>query len=257
MRQRTVSMDNVVEFWRTLTDEEKLTFADNPGLMKRFLARLYKKVARNIYVVALSDDEAVKLLVESKKYTEADAKALVANWRKYASDVGYTGPVAWKVKAGYTLKEHASQDKNSYGKLGYLQDRQLKNDEPTKDSLVFWVPRLVDSSTSKTIPHMEKLREEYRKNYSWPVHHATSFGSMALLFALILAHLKRTGERVTLKYLYAASDIFHLDGHRLVAGGFGEVGLRCLGWDEGASGRVGFFLLGVEELGQPARNTQA
>lgn len=155
-----------------------------------------------------------------------------------------------KVKAGYTLKGHASQDKNSYSKLGYLQSWSLKNDEPTKDSLVFWVPRLADGSTSKTTPQMEKLRKEYRKNYSWPAHHATSFGSIALLFALILAHFKRTGERVPLQYLYAASDTFLVDGCRLVAGSFGELGLFCLRWNEGAGGLVGFFLLGVEELGQ-------
>lgn len=73
MRKRIVSMDNVVEFWQTLTDEEKLAHADNSELLKRFLARLAKRATRNTYVVALSDEQAVSLLVENKKYNKKQA----------------------------------------------------------------------------------------------------------------------------------------------------------------------------------------
>ncbi len=240
-----------MEFWRILEEEQKVALANNPGKVKEFLKELVTKEVQNTYVVALSDDGAVKLLVENKKYeSEERAKEIVANWRKYASNVGYTGPVAWKVKAGFMLKLHAPLAGPCYDKLKYLQNWNIRNDEPTKDSLVFWVPRLADGSTSQSIPQMEKLREKYRKNYSWPVHHCKSFGSIALLFALILAHFKRMGERVPLNYLYAASDTFHVAGSRLVAGDFGEDGLYCYYWREDARGFVGFFLLGVEELGQ-------
>lgn len=115
---------------------------------------------------------------------------------------------------------------------------------------MFWVPRLVENSTSKTIPQMEQLRKDMAKQYKLPAHHGTSFGSIALLFALIMAHFKRTGERVPLKYLYAASDTFRVDGYRLIAGYFHENGLNCIDWDGDACDGVGFFLLGVEELGQ-------
>ncbi len=245
------SFVSVVHALSNLSDEELASVIEKPELLKQFAGKLLADNVANTYVVALSDDDAVKLLVESKKYeSEERVREVVALWRKYASNIGYTGPIAWKVKAGYTLKEHASRDKNSYTKLGYLQSWELKNDEPTKDSLVFWVPRLADGSLSKTIPQMEKLRKEYRKNYSWPAYHCTSFGSIALLFALILAHFKRTGERVPLQYLYAASDTFHVDGYRLIAGFFLENGLYCNYWSEDAGDDVGFFLLGVEELGQ-------
>ena len=243
------SFVSVVHALSTLSDEELASVIEKPELLKEFASKLLADNTSNTYVVALSDNEAVKLLVESKKYNEKDAKALVAKWRKIAAALGYTGPVAWKVKAGYTLKDHASLDNNSYSKLGYLKEWKLKNDESTKDSIVFWVPRLVDDSTSKTIPEMEKLHMELRRRYKLPAHHATSFGSIALLFALILAHFKRTGERVPLKYLYAASDTFRADGHRLIAGFFGEGGLDCSYWGEDAFDGIGFFLLGVE-LGQ-------
>lgn len=222
-----------------LSDQELSAIAEKPGLLKEFAAKLLVDSAANIYVVHMDDKDV------PEQYRKT-----VASWRKYASDVGYTGPVAWKVKAGFTLKTHAPQAGPCYNQLKYLQDWNLTNDEPTKDSLVFWVPRLVENSTSKTIPQMEILRKGAGRHYKLPAHHGTSFGSIALLFALILAHFKRTGERVPLKYQYAASDAFRVDGSRLIAGGFGGNGLDCRHWREDANGDVGFFLLGVEELGQ-------
>ncbi len=246
MRKRIVSADCLTEFWRTLTDEEKLSLADNSSLLKRFLARLAKKAAKNMFVMSFSDEEAVKWLVEHKKYDEPVAKLVIAKWRAYAATFGYTGPVAWAVKEGFTLKSHASFAGPCYDKLNYLQSWSLQNDEATKTSLVFWVPRLVEGSLGKSITQMEALRTELKQRYELPEHHVTNFGSIALLFALILAYFKFKGERVPLKMFYAASDTFHAVGNRLIAGRFGEGGLLCGYWDGGAGGRVGFFLLGVE-----------
>lgn len=247
---RKASYVSIAAALANLTDEEMLALAENPGLAKRFFARIAKRAAKNIFVVALSDEEAVQLLVEHKKCGEAEAKSRVAKWRKIANDHGYNGPVAWAVREGYTLKGHASQDKGSYNKLGHIQSWELRNDEATKNSIVFWVPRLALDSTSKTIPQMEQLRSTLRQQYDLPAHHANSFGSIALLFALILAHFKRTGERVPLKMFWAASDTLHAGGGRLIAGRFYEDGLDCGRWVEHASDGVGFFFLGVEELGK-------
>lgn len=238
---RIASVPALLTALSALTQDELLVFTDNPGKVKEFLNGLVSEGIQNIYVVPLSDTE---LKEQFPQFSDR-----LPSWRKVAAELDYRGPVAWKVKAGYTLKEHASQDKNSCSKLDYLQQWNPKNDEPTKDSLVFWVPRLAEGSTSKTIPQMEKLRQKQRQRYELPDHHAKSFGSIALLFALILAHFKRTGERTPLQYLYAASDSFHVYGDRLIAGHFSEVGLYCSYWNEGAGGVVGFFLLGVEELG--------
>jgi hypothetical protein len=159
--------------------------------------------------------------------------------------------VAWKVKAGFMLKQHAPFAGPCYGKLDYLQGWELTNDKPTKDALVFWVPRLAEKSTSKTVEQMETHRAELRQKNNLPRHHCASFGSITLLFALILAHFKRTGERVPLECLYAASDTLNADdGNRLIAGHFYEVGIYCDRWsDDHGLVNIGFFLLGVEELG--------
>lgn len=220
-----------------LTAEELSALAEKPELLKKFAGELVADIVANTYVVHMDDKDV------PEQYREAAAK-----WRKYAASLGYTGPVAWKVREGFILKTHAPLAGPCYIKLEYLQDWDPKNDEPTKDSIVFWVPRLANGSTSKTITQMEKLRDKLRQRYELPAHHAKSFGSIAFLFVLILAHFKRTGERVPLKTFYAVSDSFHVDGNRLIAGYFDVGGLRCLGWVGHHCGFIGFFLLGVELL---------
>ena len=222
-----------------LSDDELSAIVEKPEQLKQFAGSLVTDIVANTYVVHLDDKDV------PEQYAAA-----TASWRKYAASLGYTGPVAWQVKEGFTLKSHAPLAGPCYDKLNYLQEWELKGDEPTKNSIVFWVPRLAEGSTSKTIPQMEKLRGDLRQQHELPAHHATSFGSVALLFALILAHFKRTGERVPLKTFYAASDTFRADGIRLIAGYFDGSGLYCYYWSEGACDGIGFFLLGVEELGQ-------
>lgn len=232
------SFASVVNALSGLSDQELSAITEKPDLFKQFAGKLAADIVANTYVVPLGDAEV------SEQYRKT-----ATQWRKYAAALGYTGPVAWQVKEGFTLKLHAPLAGPCYGKLNYLQSWELKNDEPTQNSIVFWVPRLAEGSTSKTISQMEKLRLKLQQQYELPEHHATSFGSIALLFALILAHFKRTGERVPLKYFYAASDALHADGYRLFAGNFDGAGLRCGYWGEDSCGDVGFFLLGVE-LGQ-------
>jgi hypothetical protein len=239
---RIASVSALLNFLGMLSNEHMLALLDNPGKVKQYLGDLVAEEVEQTYVVALSDTELQEQFPEF-----ADR---LPSWRKVAAALDYRGPVAWKVKKGFTLKEHAPLTGFCYDSLNYLQNWSLRNDEPTKASIVFWVPRLAEGSTSKTIPQMDKLRTELKQRYELPVHHASSFGSIALLFALILAHFKRTGERVPLNTFYAASDTFHADGDRLFAGNFDEDGLDCYYWHEDAYVSLGFFLLGVEELGQ-------
>ena len=227
-----------------LTDPELLALTDSgnrPGL-KKFLAACASSRADNTYVTALSDAEVA---AQFPQFVEATAK-----WRAYATAVGYTGPVAWRVKAGFSLRAHAPKAGPCFQNFKYLQDWRLKNDEPTINSLVFWVPRLAEGSLNKTASEMAALRADLRKKHGLHQHHGTSFGSAALIHALILAHFQRTGERVPLRFNYAATDTFHEVGSRLVAGYFSEDGLYCGGWcDLHGRSYVGCFLLGVEDLG--------
>lgn len=237
---RKASFASVAIALLTLSDEELSAVAEKPKLLKQFAGDLVAGIVANIYVVPLGDVDVPNQFV-----------AAVTKWRYLAAVLGYTGPVAWKVRAGFALKTHAPLAGPCYDKLRYLQKWDLKNDESTKDSLVFWIPRLAPESTGKTIKQMETHRAELRKLYNLPGSHCQQFGSIALLFALILAHFKRTGERVPLNMFYAASDTLCAGGSRLLAGDFGSRGLGCS--YECVSGRddsVGCFLLGVEELGQ-------
>lgn len=258
---RKASFVSVARVLSDLSDEELAAVVEKPELLKQFAAKLLADLMANTYVVALSDDEVVKLLVKNQKFPDGDplyvaklrqlaeysARKLVASWRKLASDHGYTGPIAWQVRAGFTLKSHAPQAGPCYEQFGYLQDWELKNDEPTVDSIVFWVPRLLEGSVSKNVEEQKAFMTDVRVRYELPEHHMSSFGSAALMAGLVLAHFKRTGERTPLRNFYARSDTFHAGGNRLDLGNFDENGLSCDGWDDGARGAfLGVFPLGVE-----------
>lgn len=223
-----------------LSEEQMLAMADNSGKVKEFLSGLVAEETANNFAVPLSDNEL------RQKYSQFADR--LAPWRKLAALRGYTGPVVWLVRQGFTLKKHASLVGPCYENLQYLQSWNF-NDDPTDDCLVFWIPRLAEKSRGKNIRAMELYRTELKKRYELPGNHATYFGSIQLLFALILANFKRNGDRVPLNCLYAASDSLNV-GNRLIAGSFGVDGLNCVDWI-GSDGHsyIGFFLLGVETLG--------
>lgn len=228
-----------------LTDDEMLALTDNPGKLKEFCYALVVESIQNIFAIPLSDQ---KLQDQFPQFADR-----LAPWRKLAIVIDHRGPIVWKVRQDFTLKTHAPLAGPCRNGLAYLQGWDFI-DTPTTDSLVFWVPRLAEQSTSKSITQMEAHRAELKQSYRLPSKHCMSFGSIGLLFALILAHFKRTGERVPLNYLYAASDTLFADGHRLIAGRFNSSdGLNCDDWDDSFGyDDIGFFLLGVEKLGQPA-----
>lgn len=197
-----------------------------------------KAVADNTFFTIVNDPDV-----------PARFAAAVANWRKLASDLGYNGPVVWPVKAGFTLKQHAPAAGPCYEKWASLQDWQLKNDEPTTDSLAFFIPRIVGTrqKAKEQTETLVKLREQYQL----PANHLTSFGSVALLAGLILANFKRKGERAPLNRCWVRTDTLDAGGLRLRLGGFGEAGLDCDNdwrWSDDRNDNLGVFPLGVETL---------
>jgi len=250
MKTRRLSAVALISWLQTLTTDEALVIADDPAGVKQALATLAAKLADCIFVTSTKDDgEAVNILVEKYDHEKKSAKIKVLSWRNYAVTLGYTGPVAWQVRQGFTLKLHAPQAGSCYQNLTYLQSWNFY-DEPTSDSLVFWVPRLAPDSTNKTAEEMLHHRGFLWDKHTMPVEHYKSFGSIALLFALILAHFKRVGEPIPLQY-YVASDTLLADGDRLIAGDFNSSGLYCYYWnDSDRIVNIGFFLLGVESSGK-------
>ncbi len=251
MRERVASWDGMVNAIQLLTPEEKVAWMDNPGVLKKVAAGLYRRQVRNTFFIYLSDEEAVRWFVEKERYVPAEAVRIVKEWRQIAASLGYTGPVAILVRAGFTLKTHAPVAGPCYEKFGYLQDWELKNDEPTPDALVFFVPRLVANSTRKNKDEQLQLLAELRQAHSLPEHHLSNFGSAALVSGLILSHFKRIGERVPLDCNWVRTDTMRSDDWRLLLGYFGDSGLCCRDWyynDDGRYDDLGCFALGVEKL---------
>lgn len=183
----------------------------------------------------------------SDKDLPEELRETAAKWRKLAAELGYSRPVAWKVRAGFTLKQHAPKAGPCYENFAELQDWNLQNDEATKDSIVFWIPRLLPGSTAKTVDEQKALLADLRQRYDLPATHLTSLGSAALLAGLILAHFKITGERVPLDRYWVRIDTLDSDGYLMRLGNFGGQGLGCdgYGWGSHRHGDLGCFALGV------------
>ena len=178
----------------------------------------------------------------------AEHQATLAKYRKLAAEHGVAEnvPLCYRVRAGFTLKHHAPQAGPCYKDFEYLQDWNFE-DRPTADCLVFWVPRLVQSSTSKTVDEQRKLLSNLRQRLELPKQHLTGFGEASLVAGLIMAHFKATDERVPLESLWTRIDSCIIVGDRLNLGRFAGGGLNCdrWSWDDLRYDDLGVFALGV------------
>jgi hypothetical protein len=236
MKERKASWRSIVAMLNELDELELLALADHPQAVKTLARQIRTEAVENTFFAPISDKDLAE-----------DLREVAAKWRRLAAELGYAGPVAWKVRAGFTLKQHAPKAGPCEQNFAYLQDWELRNDEATKDSVVFWIPRLLPGSTAKTADEQTKLLSDLRQRYDLPASHLTSFGSAALLAGLILAQFKLTGERVPLDRYWTRTDALNADGDRLVLGAFDEQGLDCghYDWDDFRYGRLGCFALGV------------
>ena len=137
---RKASFNGLATVLMGLSEDEQLALVDCPEELKKFAGDLIIQIIKNTFFVPLSDNELSERLVKT-----------VINWRKLAAELGYPGPVTWKVKEGFTLKAHAPKAGQCYEDFQYLQEWNLQNDEPTQGLLAFWVPRLVNGSKSKNV----------------------------------------------------------------------------------------------------------
>ncbi len=237
MRDRTASFKALAKIVANLSDEEQLAIIDHPKRFGDLMCQFAAEVASSTYVIPVHD-----------KDVPLPHRAAARTWRQYARAHDYNGPIAWRVKEGFTLRSHA-QTAGPCSGLRYISYwDEITGDAPTDKCIVFWVPRLVSSSMDKTFVQMEERREEAKRCLELPDNHATSFGGISLLFALVLAHFKRVGERVPLKEFFAVSDSLGVEGNRLIVGGFNKSGLQCANTVGKPRYDVGFFLLGVELL---------
>lgn len=172
---------------------------------------------------------------------EANQKT-IRKWRKIAADWDYKGTIAWQVKAGFTLKG-AGKFGDCYQNFNYLQD-WIFEDKPTKDCLVYWIPKVVPNSVNKNFEKQTLLVKMLGKNNKLDLE----IGEAGLLAGLILAHFKIKKKKVPV--IYIRSNICNAAGFRLSLGYFGVLGLPCGRWffDEERYVCLGVFALGVESL---------
>ena len=238
MMNRKASFNGLAAILTELSEDEQLALVDCPEELKKFAGDLVIQIVQNTFFIPLSDHDVAEKLAET-----------TLNWRKLAAELSYTGPVVWKVKEGFTLKAHAPKAGPCYENFQYLQDWNIRNDEPTKGSLAFWVPRLVTGSKSQNVEKQISILAELRQRFGLPEHHLASFGSASLDSGLILAYFKRTGERIPLNGEWVRTNSLRAGGLRLVLGGFGAGGLDCSGWSwivDERNPNIGCFPLGVE-----------
>ena len=233
---RKASFNGLAAVLMGLSEEERLALVDYPEELKKFAGDLVIQIVQNTFFIPLSDHDVAKELAET-----------TLNWRKLAAEMGYTGPVVWKVKEGFTLKAHAPKAGPCYENFQYLQEWNIKNDEPTKNSLAFWVPRLVQGSKNRYMNEQIAILGELRRRFNLPKHHLSCFGNLSLDSGLILAHFKRTGERTPLNGEWARTDSF-LSFVDQLGLGFEAGGLRGDGLLRSGDyvQVVGCFPLGVE-----------
>jgi|GEM_PF-3521032 len=202
--------------------------------------------------------DQISTLVEPEYFTpvsDADVPkryaATLTKYRKLATehDVPTTSAVCYRVRAGFALKTHASQAGPCQEDFQNLQNWKF-TDEPTKDCLAFWVPRILNGSTSKTVNQQTELLANLQAELDLSAHHMNGFGQVGLVAGLILAHFRATGERTPLNRHLVRTDTRSADSYRLNLGRFDGTGLCCSFWDSDgdALGNVGVFALGVEPL---------
>lgn len=198
------------------------------------------------YVTSMVDEAVPERLME-----------LVIRWRVLADFLDYAGPIAWRVRAGFTLKKVAPLVGPCFQKFSNIQDWNF-TDESTGDLIVFWIPRLLRGSELQSTAEHQSMLAKYRQEYCLPPHHLSNFGQANLMAALILAHQRTTHEEVPMglnwirtdSIIRASSPVLGEDKSRRLYLSWKEHSLSCDAWDwaERRSAKIGVFALGVEEM---------
>jgi len=158
--------------------------------------------------------------------------------------------ICYRVRAGFTLKQHAPRFGKCYEDFKYLQGWNFV-DEPTVDCLIFWIPCVVPDSTGRTYTEQVQLLSKIRTKHKLPAHHLASLGTVAENSGLILAHKRATGKLIPRGSRWIRTATFGADGYRFVLGLHDAFGLNCgSGHSDGRRyGDLGVFAQGVEVLG--------
>lgn len=210
-----------------------------PAALLKLLKEAVQRRLENTYFIPLRDEELPPHLQPTAK-----------KWRKLAQVLGYRGnrPIAWLFRGGFTLKRAPLVGPC----LGHIfQGLSSIPNEPTKESIVFWIPKLIPDSMGKTVAEKRIVLGKLRVRVDLPSHHLQSFGNVTLLAGLSLGYFAETGECIPVDPSEAASETFVDD--RCFVIGFDNRGLIVGQWNfndphyERAS-HIGCFPFAIEEL---------
>jgi hypothetical protein len=174
---------------------------------------------------------------------------LVAIYRAEARRLGIpdTTPVLYRVRAGFTLKQHAPLAGTwCHDNFQYLQDWNFP-DHPTPDCWLFVIPTLLPGSTSKSSVDQLLLLRATSRRLGLPNNHMVNFGDVGLLSGFLLAHHKATRVHLPRNGLWVRTDTYDSDSSCLKLY-WRNNDLFCDNWpcyDE-AHDHLGAFALGVE-----------
>jgi len=232
--------------------DDLLSLVVQPGLVEKTAVYAMHQLYKPQTVDCCLDSDYFTPILDAE--VPEQYQSVLAKYRTIARTWGIADNVAicYRVRAGFTLKQHAPKFGECKDDFNYLQSWNFFKDVPTIDCLIFWIPCVVPDSMSKTCSEQIRLLSEIRTKYELPAHHLTSLGTVAENSGLILAHKRATGELIPLSGKWirtATSDAF---GRRLELGDHDASGLDCGYWnsDENRLGGVGVFVQGVEVLGR-------
>lgn len=240
MNKNIAPSQEFLEVWNQLSVQERQMCLDYPQTVKKTLSTLHMQ----------SFVEPIENAAVPERF-----QSLVEKYTRLGLQFDYSGPVAWHIRQGFTLKFHAPQAGHCYQNLKYLADWPFE-DVPTEVMLAFWLPRLLTQTLAKTAGGQCEALSKLRTRLDLPGNHLTSFGSAALLSALILAEFRRSGQFIPAfgeEWQWARTSTRRMDDDMLLClGGFDRQGLYCDRWDDASYfSNLGVFALGVEKL-EPA-----
>ncbi len=193
----------------------------------------------------LTDDETFRWLLGHTHYLEAEAKQLVAGYRRGAREKAVADEVKIHAEAwpGITFKQHIPLLGPCWKDFQYIQDPKVWDfpDPPTEHCLISWIP--VPLATGRDATDDALVVTSMKNTLGLGDKHIVSSGLTVHLAGMLFAHYQATGQVVFGDRIIHTHTCF-ADGRRIGLNWQWEK-LACWSWDGVRCGNRAVFLLGV------------
>lgn len=158
----------------------------------------------------------------------AQHQGVIEARRRLAASQEYEGPIMWEVPEGLSV-----QDLSQHGPC-YENNRELVRtwslaDQCLEAGIFFWIPRPLCGSFGLSLADQQRFLDERRQIYGLPATDLACFGPAGVLFGLILAHYRETGEKLLQNSFCCRTDTFDFERARVNVGPFVEHGTVIAG----------------------------